>query len=58
MCAQGFSAGSGALGYALAWYGAATSAEYHLDKVALLSGPVFSDIEQGCEDPIPPPQTV
>lgn len=58
MCAQGFSAGSGALGYALAWYGAATSAEYHLDKVDLLSGPVFSDIEQGCEVPIPPPQTV
>jgi hypothetical protein len=58
MCAQGFSAGSGALGYALAWYGAGTSAEYHLDKVALLSGPVFSDIDQGCENPIPPPQTV
>ncbi len=47
MCAQGFSAGSGALGYALAWYGSDT----YLDDVELLSGPVFGDIEQGCEVP-------
>jgi hypothetical protein len=54
MCAQGFSAGSGALGYALAWYGAyktASKTQYHLDKADLLSGPVFSDIEQGCVVP-------
>jgi len=54
MCAQGESAGAGAVGYALAWYGA-----YNwLDKVELLSGPVFSDIQQGCradvEVPTPP----
>ena len=47
MCAQGFSAGSGALGYALAWYGG----DNYLDNVELLSGPVFGDIEQGCEVP-------
>jgi len=48
MCAQGYSGGSGALGYALAWYGAT-----YLDKAELLSGPVFSDIEQGCVKPAP-----
>ena len=53
-CALGFSGGSGALGYALAWYGADT----YLDKVQLESGPVFSDIEQGCMVPNPPPVTV
>jgi hypothetical protein len=47
MCAQGESAGSGAIAYALAWY----SAGSYLDKVLLKSGPVFSDIEQGCEVP-------
>jgi hypothetical protein len=49
MCAQGTSGGSGALGYALAWYG---SSDY-LDKAELLSGPVFGDIEQGCMEPEP-----
>jgi hypothetical protein len=53
MCAQGDSAGSGAIAYALAWYnaGAATASfgQGYLDKVVLKSGPVFSDIEQGCE---------
>jgi hypothetical protein len=47
MCAQGASAGSGAVGYALAWYGAGS----YLDKAVFESGPVFSDIEQGCEVP-------
>lgn len=54
MCAQGFSAGSAQLGYALAWYG---SADF-LDNVELLSGPVFSDIEQGCVVPHAPTVTV
>jgi hypothetical protein len=47
MCAQGFSGGSAAVAYALAWYGAGN----WLDKVQLLSGPVFSDIKSGCMVP-------
>jgi hypothetical protein len=50
MCAQGASAGAGALGYALAWFDAGS----FLDNVELLSGPVFSDIEQGCVVPNAP----
>jgi len=53
-CAQGFSGGTGALGYSLAEYGA----DAFLDKVVLQSGPVFSDIEQGCEVPAAAPVTV
>ena len=41
------SAGAGAVGYALAWYGLAPQA------VELTSGPSFSDIEMGCEVPRP-----
>ncbi len=41
------SAGAGAVGYALAWYGLAPQA------VELTSGPSFSDIELGCEVPKP-----
>jgi hypothetical protein len=58
VCAQGFSGGAGAIGYALAWYGAGDSTNGYLDKVELLSGPVFSDIEQGCEVPRVPGPTV
>jgi len=56
MCAQGASAGAGAIGYALAWYGS----YQWLDKVELLSGPVFSDIRAGCEEDGPdvPPTPV
>jgi hypothetical protein len=53
-CAQGISAGSGAIGYGLAWYG--LSAE--LDNVELTVGPVFSNIVAGCEVPYAPPVTV
>lgn len=53
-CAHGDSGGAAAIGYALAWYGASS----YLDKVQLVSGPVFSDVEQGCEVPPPPPMTV
>ena len=44
-CAQGASAGSAQIAYSLAWYGSGS----YLDKVELLSGPVLSDLEQGCE---------
>ena len=47
MCAQGFSAGSAAIAYSLAYYGAGD----YLDNVELLSGPVLSDLKQGCEVP-------
>ena len=53
MCAQGSSAGTGAIGYSLAWYGAgaatATLGQGYLDKVVIRSGPVFSDIKRGCQ---------
>lgn len=54
MCAQGSSAGSAAIGYALAEYGAGS----YLDNVELLSGPVLSDIEKGCVVPNTPSFTV
>jgi hypothetical protein len=44
MCAQGSSAGSAAVAYSLAEYGAGK----YLDNVELLSGPVLSDIAEGC----------
>jgi hypothetical protein len=53
MCAQGFSGGSGAVGYALAWYAASDKSLGYLDKAVLISGPVFSNIELGCEVPGP-----
>ena len=46
-CAQGISAGSGQLAYSLGWYGLASE----LSNVELLSGPVFSDIADGCRVP-------
>jgi len=45
--AQVTSAGSGAMGYALAWYGMA----HEFKNVELLVGPVFSNIKLGCEVP-------
>jgi len=54
MCAQGFSAGSAAIGYSLAYYGAGS----YLDNVELIFGPVLSDIEQGCQVPHATPVTV
>ncbi len=54
MCAQGFSAGSAAIGYSLAWYGAGS----YLDNAELLAGPVFSSLDQGCEVPVAPDVTV
>ena len=45
-CAQGSSAGSAAIAYAMSWYGAS-----YLKNVELLSGPVLSQIDQGCAYP-------
>jgi hypothetical protein len=52
-CAQGHSAGSSALAYSLSHYGID-----RLDHVELVSGPVMSDLQQGCETPLAPPVTV
>jgi hypothetical protein len=49
MCAQAGSAGSAAVGYSLAFYGASA----WLDNVELISGPVLSNIQDGCEEPPP-----
>jgi hypothetical protein len=46
-CAEGSSAGSAAIAYALTFYGAGN----YLDAVELKSGPPLADIEQGCEEP-------
>jgi hypothetical protein len=53
MCAQGASAGSAAVAYALAEYGA----YQYLKHVELQSGPVLSDVAMGC-NPKAPPVTV
>jgi hypothetical protein len=47
MCSQGGSAGSAAIAYSLAWYGAGS----YMTNVELLSGPVLSEIDQGCTYP-------
>ena len=52
-CGQGHSAGSSALSYAMTEYGID-----QLNHVELLSGPVMSDMEKGCETPDVPPVTV
>jgi len=54
MCAQGSSAGSGAVAYALVWYGA----DQFLNNAELLSGPVFGNIEDGCKVPNEPNVTI
>lgn len=47
MCAQGHSAGSAAMAYPLAWYGASS----YLNSVLLTSGPVYANIAAGCQYP-------
>lgn len=54
MCAQGASAGSAQIAYSMAYYGAGA----WLDNVELISGPVLSDIAQGCQNPAPPDITM
>ena len=57
MCAQGASAGSAAVAYSLAWYGASTwsgtggSSLSPVKNVELISGPVLSEVDQGCTYP-------
>jgi len=46
MCAQGGSAGAGALAFVLAYYGGGS----YLDNVELTSGPTISDLKQGCAE--------
>jgi len=53
-CGEGFSGGSGQLGYSLAHYGMASV----LDYVNELSGPPFSRIDLGCDGDAPPIATV
>ena len=53
LCGQGHSAGSSALAYSMTEYGID-----QLEHVELLSGPVMSDMEKGCETPDVPPVTV
>ncbi len=54
LCAQGASAGAGAVGYSMAWYNGASI----LKNVEMLSGPVFSNIEDGCIVPKIGAQTI
>ncbi|HEY1658906.1 MAG TPA: hypothetical protein VGG14_11205 [Candidatus Sulfotelmatobacter sp.] len=49
MCAQGASAGSAAIAYALGEYGASA----YLNHVELQSGPVLSDVSLGCNSSSP-----
>src|ERR1700693_318139 len=44
MCAQGNSAGGGAIAYILAWYGGYS----YIDHAVFLSSPPLSDFKQGC----------
>ena len=53
-CGQGFSGGSGQLGYALAHYGSGDT----LDYVNELSGPPFARIDLGCDGTAPATATV
>jgi hypothetical protein len=47
MCAQGHSAGSAATAYSLSTYGSYS----YLDNVLLTSGPVYADVQEGCQYP-------
>jgi hypothetical protein len=53
-CGEGFSGGSGQLGYALAFYGMGD----YLDYVNEVSGPPFGRIDIGCNGDAPQSQTV
>jgi hypothetical protein len=53
MCAHGDSGGAGALGYVLGWWNAGTGGPPtygggYLDKVEMENGPVFANIDNGC----------
>lgn len=48
-CSIGHSAGSGAIAYSLAHYGAGDATIGYLDKAILMAGPPLSDLSQGCK---------
>lgn len=54
MCAHGVSAGSTQVLYSMTYYGASK----FLDNVELISGPVLSNIQLGCQEPSASPVTV
>ena len=58
MCAQGTSAGSAAIVYTLSWFGAGYGSTGFVDNVELISGPVLSRVDNGCQVPISPSLTV
>ncbi len=59
MCAQGASAGSAQVAYTLSYYAPPpTNPTWWIDNVELISGPVLSDMAQGCVQPPPQNQTV
>jgi hypothetical protein len=53
-CAQGVSAGTGAIAYGMSWYGLNNTFE----NVEFTVGPVFSNIGEGCEVPYASPVKV
>lgn len=57
MCAQGASAGSAQVAYTLAYYAPPSNSQWWIDNVELISGPVLSDIAQGCVQPPPTNKT-
>lgn len=52
MCGHGFSAGSAAIAYAMAYYKPPSGTQWWWDNVELLVGPAVSGIKQGCKKPL------
>jgi hypothetical protein len=48
MCGHGFSAGSAAIAFTMAYFKPPAGGQWWWDNVELLAGPQFSDIKQGC----------
>jgi hypothetical protein len=49
--AQGSSAGAAAIAYSMTYYKPKSGTQWWMDNLELLSGPVLSDIKQGCKVP-------
>ncbi len=58
MCGHGFSAGSAALAYSMAYYKPPTSTQWWWDNLELLAGPAVSDMKRGCMKPLASSVTV
>jgi hypothetical protein len=59
MCGHGFSAGSAALAYSMAYYKPPSATpQWWWDNVELLAGPAVSDMKQGCKKPLAQSVTV